>query len=80
MSIGLACPACLPEPRLSGWRCRGMVILGCLLLIILPLMGFVIGGYLGGVAIGIWAALGGLGLAVFACVIPVMALVKAGRR
>lgn len=57
-----------------------MVIIGCLLLIILPLIGFVIGSYLGGVAIGIGAALGGFVLAVLACAIPVMALVKARPR
>ncbi len=54
-----------------------MVIFGCLLLIILPLIGLVIGSYLGGLAIGIWAALGGFGLAVLACSISVMALMKA---
>ncbi|MDR6116300.1 putative membrane protein [Sphingomonas sp. SORGH_AS789] len=54
-----------------------MMVIGCLSLIILPLLGFVIGAYYGGVAIGIWAALAGLGLAILACVIPVVALIKA---
>lgn len=54
-----------------------MMVIGCLSLIILPLLGFVIGGYYGGVAIGIWAALAGLGLAILACVVPIVALIKA---
>lgn len=54
-----------------------MMVIGCLSLIILPLLGVVIGGYYGGVAVGIWAALAGLGLAILACVIPVVALMKA---
>ncbi|BCI69958.1 putative membrane protein [Sphingomonas sp. S17] len=57
-----------------------MVVFGCLLLIILPLAGFVIGSYFGDVAVGIWAALGGFGLAVLACSISVTALVKARNR
>lgn len=54
-----------------------MVVVGCLALIILPLIGFVIGSYLDGVQAGIWAALGGFGLAVLACAVSVTALVKA---
>ena len=41
-----------------------MMVIGCLSLIILPLLGFVIGGYYGGVAI-------------LACAIPIVALMKA---
>ncbi|WP_230480800.1 hypothetical protein [Sphingomonas sp. Leaf21] len=53
-----------------------MVMIGCLLLIILPLIGFVVGAYFGDVAIGLWAAAGGFGLAVLVCSISVTALVK----
>lgn len=54
-----------------------MVIFGCLALVILPLIGLVIGGYLGGLSVGIWSALGGFGLAVLACSISAVALIKA---
>ncbi|MGE7206392.1 hypothetical protein ACQKJZ_12005 [Sphingomonas sp. NPDC019816] len=55
----------------------GMIMFGCLLLVVLPLIGLVVGGYLGGLTAGLWTALGGLALAVLACSISVIALVKA---
>jgi hypothetical protein len=52
-----------------------MVVIGCLLLFILPLIGLVIGG-LGGLTVGLWAALGGFVLAIAACSLSIIALVK----
>ncbi len=54
-----------------------MVVIGCLLLFILPLIGLVIGGWLGGLTVGLWAALGGLVIAVAACSLSIVALMKA---
>lgn len=54
-----------------------MVVIGCLLLVILPLIGLVIGGYLGGLAVGLWTALGGFVVAFAVCSLSVLALVKA---
>ncbi len=54
-----------------------MVVIGCLLLFILPLIGLVIGGWLGGLTVGLWAASGGLVIAVAACSLSIVALMKA---
>lgn len=53
-----------------------MVVIGCLLLFILPLIGLVIGGWLGGLTVGLWAAWGGFVLAIAACSLSIIALVK----
>ena len=54
-----------------------MVVIGCLLLFVLPLIGLVIGGWLGGLTVGLWAASGGLVIAVAACSLSIVALMKA---
>jgi hypothetical protein len=57
-----------------------MVAFGCLLLLILPLIGLAIGGYIGGFDVALWTALAGFVVAGAACGITAAALVKAGRR
>ncbi|WP_206362665.1 hypothetical protein [Sphingomonas yabuuchiae] len=52
-------------------------MIGRLLLVILPLIGLMIGGYLGGLAVGLWTALGGFAVAFAVCSLSVLALVKA---
>ncbi|GAM01505.1 hypothetical protein [Sphingomonas parapaucimobilis] len=54
-----------------------MVVIGCLLLVILPLIGLVIGGYLGGLTVGLWTALAGFAVAFAVCSLSVIALMKA---
>lgn len=54
-----------------------MVVIGCMLLVILPLIGLVVGGYLGGLAVGLRTALGGFAVAFAVCSVSVVALVKA---
>jgi hypothetical protein len=56
-----------------------MVAAGCLLLVILPLAGLVLGLIVGSKAVAIWCALGGLTIAIAICGTSVYALVKAGR-
>lgn len=56
-----------------------MIAFGCLLLLVLPLMGLAVGGYIGGVDVALWTALAGFGVAVAVCGITAAALVKAGR-
>lgn len=57
-----------------------MVALGCLLLVILPLTGLVVGGYLIGPEAATWSAAVGFVLAAAICGIGAYALVKASRR
>lgn len=57
-----------------------MIALGCLLLLILPILGIVVGGLLGGADGALWAAIAGLVVAVGFCGLMAFALVKAGRR
>lgn len=57
-----------------------MIAIGCLSLIVLPLIGLAVGGYVGGLDAAIWSALGGLVAAASVCGVGAMALVKAGRR
>jgi hypothetical protein len=57
-----------------------MVAFGCLLLLILPLIGLAIGGYIGGLDVALWTALAGFVVAGAACGLTAAALVKAGRR
>lgn len=56
-----------------------MIAAGCLLLVILPLAGLVLGLVIGSKAVAIWCALGGLALAIAICCTSVYVLVKAGR-
>ncbi len=58
-----------------------MVALGCLLLIVLPLLGFMGGAYVAGEEGALWGAVGGFVLASAACGLAGYALVRAsGRR
>lgn len=56
-----------------------MIALGCLLLIVLPLVGLAAGGYVAGGEGAAWAAIGGLAIAVAVCGVTAAALVKARR-
>lgn len=55
----------------------GMVVIGCLSLFLLPLIGLVVGGYFGGLTVGLWVAAGGFLLALAACCLSFFALMKA---
>lgn len=57
-----------------------MIAFGCLLLIVMPLIGLAVGGYVGGGAGAAWAGLAGLAIAIAVCGVSAAALVKAGRR
>lgn len=57
-----------------------MIAVGCLSLIVLPLIGLAVGGYVGGLNAAIWSAGLGLAVAVLICGIGAIALTKAGRR
>lgn len=57
-----------------------MIAIGCLLLIILPLIGLAVGGYVGGLDTAIWSAVAGLVVAALICGVGALALVKAGRK
>ena len=57
-----------------------MVALGCLSLIVLPLLGLVLGGYVGGPEGARWGAAGAFALAAAICAAGGYALVKAARR
>ena len=57
-----------------------MVAIGCLSLVILPLVGLVLGALFGGPEAAKWAAGAGLAAAMAICGVSALALVKAGRR
>jgi hypothetical protein len=57
-----------------------MIAFGCLLLVVLPLMGLAIGGYVGGLQAALWAALAAFVVAGAICGLSAAALVKARRR
>jgi hypothetical protein len=57
-----------------------MIAIGCLSLIILPLIGLAVGGYIGGLDAAIWSAVGGLMIAALICGVGALALMKARRR
>jgi len=57
-----------------------MIAVGCLLLVILPLAGLVLGLFVGSKALAIWFALGGLAVAIGICGISAYALFRAGHR
>ena len=57
-----------------------MVAIGCLLLVILPIVGFVVGGMVAGAQAAMWSAALGFSVAAAICGVAGYALVKAGRR
>ena len=57
-----------------------MIAAGCLLLVILPLAGLVLGLVLGSETIAIWCMIGGFAMAVAVCCTSIFALMRAGRR
>lgn len=57
-----------------------MAALGCILLLVLPLLGLVIGGWFAGPPGMAWGSGIGLAIAIGICAIAGGALVKAGRR
>jgi hypothetical protein len=57
-----------------------MIAVGCLSVIVLPLIGLAVGGYVGGLDAAIWSAFGGLMVAALLCGVGAMALLKARRR
>lgn len=57
-----------------------MIAFGCLLLIVLPLIGLVVGGYIGGGEGAAWAAAIGFAIAIAVCGMTAAALMKARRR
>lgn len=57
-----------------------MVAIGCLALVVLPLMGLALGGFLGGPTGAKWGAATGFLLALGLCGISSYALLKAARR
>jgi hypothetical protein len=57
-----------------------MIAFGCLLLIVLPLIGLAVGGYVAGGEGAAWAAVIGLVVAIAICATAAAALVKAGHR
>ncbi|WP_185928841.1 MULTISPECIES: hypothetical protein [Sphingomonadaceae] len=57
-----------------------MVAIGCLALVVLPLIGLALGGFLGGPTGARWGAGSGFVLALGLCAISSYALLKAARR
>lgn len=57
-----------------------MVVIGCLILVILPLLGLVVGGVLAGSQGAKWGACAGLAIALIVCAVSVYTLVRVGRR
>lgn len=57
-----------------------MVALGCVFLIVFPLIGLSLGLWLGGAAAGLWGAAIGFALALAISGVTTYALVKASRR
>jgi hypothetical protein len=57
-----------------------MAALGCLLLMVLPMLGLIAGGMIGGRDAAIWSAVTGLVVALAICGTAAYALVQAGRR
>ena len=57
-----------------------MVVIGCLLLVILPIVGFVVGGLIAGADAGMWTAALGFVIALAICGVAGYALIKASRR
>lgn len=57
-----------------------MIVIGCLLLVILPIAGLALGGVIGGPGGARWGALAGLAVALLACGFTSYALAVVGRR
>lgn len=57
-----------------------MVAAGCLLLVILPILGLLVGSWIGGGQAALWCALAGFLIAAALCGVAGYALVQAGRR
>jgi hypothetical protein len=57
-----------------------MIAIGCLLLVILPIIGLAVGGVIAGREGAEWGALAGLAVALTVCGSTAYALVKVGRR
>ncbi len=57
-----------------------MIAIGCLLLIVLPLVGLAVGGLVAGPEGALWAAFAGFGIALILAGTAAFALFKAGRR
>jgi len=57
-----------------------MIAFGCLLLIVLPLIGLAVGGYVAGGEGAAWTAVAGLAIAIAVCGMSAAALIKAGSR
>lgn len=57
-----------------------MIAIECLSLIIFPVIGLAVGGYIGGLDAAIWSASGGLMVAALVCGVGAIALLKARRR
>jgi len=56
-----------------------MFAVGCLLLVILPIVGLVAGAAIAGTKVAIWSALAGFVIALALCAIAVLGLVQARR-
>jgi hypothetical protein len=57
-----------------------MIAIGCIGVIVLPLIGLAVGGYVGGLHVAIWSAFGGLVIGAIICGVTAMALMKARGR
>jgi hypothetical protein len=57
-----------------------MIALGCVVLLVFPLIGVLLGAWLGGNEAMLIGGVAGLILAIAACAVPVFALLRAGRR
>ncbi|MBA2933232.1 hypothetical protein HZF05_03900 [Sphingomonas sp. CGMCC 1.13654] len=57
-----------------------MIAIGCLLLVILPIAGFMLGLFVSGISIAIGLAVAGFVIAAAVCCVTGYALAKAGRR
>ena len=68
------------QARVQVTSGASMFAVGCLLLIILPLAGFLLGLSLGNETIALWCAFAGFAIALAACGTSIYALVKSGRR
>ena len=74
-----SCPPCLPFGTTVSIA-TPMVALGCLLLVVLPLLGFMGGAFLAGPEGAWWGAGAGFVLALASCGFAGYALVQASRR
>jgi hypothetical protein len=73
-------PLALGQECLRCAKWDGMVAVGCLALVVLPLIGLVLGGYLAGPPGARWGAGAGFAIALISCVASGYVLVKVARR